>query len=262
MVIGIISGIILGYLLSMPPMGPTNFAIIAKGFKNDIKAGISIGAGAGFTDLFYILIAFGGVSAIYAIFPETFKNFLIDKELYFKLGITVLGCFAVIFYGFKLMKTKILQDDEKNLMGNENIENIEVQADETLEKTENEIAKIIKKKPVIKNDSSITGSFLTGVLLCLSSVTLPASWVGVVSFLKSYGIIDSSFWSGFGLATGVFIGTTAWFYTLVKFISKNSHKIKPGTLNKINISVGIILFVLGLFLFISAIKFAFDIINT
>ncbi len=262
MVNGLIVGFILGYLLSMPPVGPTNFAIVAKGFKGDIKAGVFIGAGAGFTDLFYILVAFGGVSAIYAIFPESFKNFLTDKEIYFKLGLTIIGSLVVLIYGFKIMKMKILKEDEDEPIEQEEILNIKERVNETLEKTEEGIAKIIRKKPIPKNSGSIMGSFFTGILLCLSSVTLPASWIAIVSFLQSYGIIDSRFWSGLGLAAGVLLGTTAWFYTLVKFIKINSHKIKPITLNKINISVGIILILLGVVLFFKAFDFAYTILTT
>jgi threonine/homoserine/homoserine lactone efflux protein len=258
---GLIVGLILGYLLSMPPVGPTNFAIIAKGFKREIKSGVAIGAGAGFTDLFYILVAYGGVSAIYSFIPSSIKLFLELNQIYFKIGITAVGCFIVIFYGIKIMKMKVI-DDEGEQIDEAEIEDIKERADEKLEKTEDEIAKIIHKKPIPKNEGSITGSFFTGILLCLSSVTLPASWFAIVSFLKGYGVIDSNFWSGFFMAVGVFLGTTAWFYTLVKFISLKSHKIKSNTLNKINISVGIILILLGVFLIYKAFDFACTLISS
>ena len=245
----------------MPPVGPTNFAIIAKGFKREIKSGVAIGAGAGFTDLFYILVAYGGVSAIYSFIPDTVKIFLEINQIYFKLGITAAGCFIVIFYGFKIMKMKVIEDDGDEII-DEEIKDFKVRADEKLEKTEDEIARIIHKKPVPKNEGSITGGFFTGILLCLSSVTLPASWFAIVSFLKGYGVIDSNFLSGLAMAVGVLLGTTAWFYTLVKFISVKSHKIKPHTLNKINISVGIILIMLGIFLIYKAIDFAMLLIKS
>ena len=246
----------------MPPVGPTNFAIMTKGFKGDIKAGVSIGVGAGFTDLFYILVAFGGVSAIYAVFPVSLKNLLINEEIYFKLGLTILGSLVVIIYGFKIMKMKILNDGEDEPFEQEEILDIKEKVDETLEKTEEGIAKIIHKKPSPKNGESITGNFFTGILLCLSSVTLPASWVAIVSFLQSYGIIDTRFWSGLGLAAGVLVGTTAWFYTLVKFVKINSHRIKPKTLNRINITVGVILILIGAVLLIKAVDFAYTILNS
>jgi len=246
----------------MPPVGPTNFAIIAKGFKNEIKSGVAIGVGAGFTDLIYILIAYGGVAAIYSFIPPQIKDFLWDNEIFFRLGITLTGCFIVIYYGYKIMKMKIIEDENNEAIEYKEIEGFEEIAEEKLEKTEKEIEKIIHKKPVPKNEGNIFGSFFTGILLCLSSVTLPASWFAIVGFMKGYGVIDSNILSGLGLAVGVLLGTITWFYVLVKFISINSHRIKPVTLNKINISVGIILILLGIYLLFKALEFALEIIKT
>jgi threonine/homoserine/homoserine lactone efflux protein len=261
LITGLIVGLILGYLLSMPPVGPTNFAIIAKGFKKEIKSGVAIGVGAGFTDLLYIIIAYGGVSAIYSFIPGQIKDFLSYNELFFKLGFTLAGCFIVIYYGFKIMKMKVIEEED-GTTESKKIEEVEEKAEKNLEKTGKRIEKIIHKKPVPKNQGSLMGSFFAGILLCLSSVTLPASWFAIVSFLKGYGVIDSNILSGLGMAVGVLLGTTAWFYTLVKFISINSHKIKPVTLNKINISVGIILILLGIFLLYKAFDFAFELLKT
>jgi threonine/homoserine/homoserine lactone efflux protein len=255
---GLIFGFVLGYLLSMPPIGPTNFAIIAKGFKKDIKSGVAIGAGAGFMDFFYILIAFGGVSAIISFVPHSLEVFFTQNEKWFKVIISVVGCFLVIFYGIKIMRTKIIDDNPDEVVTEEEIDEVEEIAEERLIKTEKEFKKILKKNPVENSRTKITTGFFTGVLLCLSSVTLPASWVGVVSLLKGYEIIDANFFSGFGLAVGVFLGTIAWFYSLVKFISKNSDKIKPATLYKINLSVGIVLLSLGAFLVYQTFIFAFS----
>jgi threonine/homoserine/homoserine lactone efflux protein len=254
---GLIYGFILGYLLSMPPMGPTNFAIIAKGFKKDINAGIAIGTGAGFMDFVYILVAFGGVSVILSFVPQSIEIFFSQNEKWLKFIFSVLGCSIVIIYGIKIMRTKIIEENPDEPITPEEIEEVKEIADEKLLKTKTEIKKIFHRNSLKKNNSSITGGFFTGVLLCLSSVTLPASWFAIVSILKGYGIIDANFFAGFGLAIGVLLGTVAWFYTLVKFISKNSEKIKPATLYKINISVGIILLALGAFLIYQVFYFAF-----
>ena len=62
----------------------------------------------------------------------------------------------------------------------------------------------------------------------------------------SYGLINSNFFTGLFLALGVFIGTTVWFYLLVNFVSKNSMKINPRTLQKLNNFMGLLLVVLGI----------------
>ena len=259
MITSLIIGIITGFILSMPPIGPTNFAIMAEGFKKQIKSGVAIGSGAGFMDFVYIMAAYGGVSAIKSFFPSSVDTFFDVNEKNIKIVLTLVGCFVVIFYGLKIMKIKAINDSyEEKILSGEKLEEVVTEKAETkLIKTEKEIDKILHTKALEKNITGTMGHFLTGVLLCLSSVTLPASWFAIVSYFKSYGIIDSSFLSGLGLAVGVLLGTIMWFYTLVKFISKNSHKMNPKMLNKINIGVGIILLLVGTFLLIKAIDFAF-----
>lgn len=242
----------------MPPLGPTNFAVISKGFKNQIKLGVAIGAGAGFMDMVYILIAYGGFSAIVSFIPSGAETFISVNEGTIKTIFTFLGCAIVIFYGIKIMKMKVPQNGNGSADYELQIQGLEKKAEIKLRHTEKGLDKILHSKSLQKEKSGFTGSFLTGALLCISSVTLPASWFAIVSYLKSYGIIDSSFLTGLSLSVGVFLGTTVWFYTLTKFVSANSHKIKPSTLSRLNISVGIILILLGVFLFYKAFDFAFS----
>ncbi|MCX6165511.1 MAG: LysE family transporter [Ignavibacteriae bacterium] len=259
MIIGLIVGFIIGFVLSMPPLGPTTFSIIARGFKNEEKEGIAIGVGAAFMDFIYILAAYGGVSIIKTLLPHTVDIFFDTNEKTLKVILTLLGCFVVVFYGFKLMKMKIFKGNNSTApLTEDKIEEVVMEKAETkLLKTEKELDRILHTQKLEKGLSGLTGEFLTGILLCLSSVTLPASWFAIVSYLKSYGVIDSKFLSGLALAVGVFIGTAVWFYVIVKFVSKNSHRINPRMLNKINISVGVILILLGVFLLIKAVDFIF-----
>lgn len=238
----------------MPPLGPTNFAILSKGFKKQVKEGVAIGAGAGFADLIYILVAFGGVSLIRSFVPESFDLFLYDNELYFKAGITAVGCIIVFYYGLKIMRSKSFEEDRSI---SDEINEIEAIAAEKLHHTENGIVRIIKKEPIKKkNGSGIYSAFVAGILLCVSSVTLPASWIAFVGYLKSYDLINNEILSGLFLALGVMTGTTLWFYTIVKIVSRNSHRIMPSTLNKLNTGVGLFLILLSLFLFYKVFDFA------
>jgi threonine/homoserine/homoserine lactone efflux protein len=259
LIIGLIVGFIIGFVISMPPLGPTTFSIIAKGFKNEEKEGIAIGVGAAFMDFIYILAAYGGVTIIKTLLPHSVDVFFDTNEKSLKLILTLLGCFVVVFYGFKIMRMKMFNGNNSNLpLTEDKIEEVVIKkAEPKLIKTEKEIDKILHTQKLEKGFSGLTGEFLTGILLCLSSVTLPASWFAIVSYLKSYGVIDSKFLSGLALAVGVLLGTAVWFYVIVKFISKNSHRINPRMLNKLNISVGIILILLGIFLLVKAVDFIF-----
>ena len=259
LITGLIIGFIIGFVLSMPPLGPTNFAIISKGFKNEINEGVAIGTGAGFMDFIYIMVAYGGVSIIRSLLPESVDVFFEKNENSIKIFLTLLGWIIVVFYGFKIMKMKVLNGngDNNQVTGEKLNEKFQEKAENKLIKTEKGLDKLLHMQALEKEKTGLTGDFLTGVLLCLSSVTLPASWFAIVGYLKSYGIIDSTFFSGFGLAVGVLLGTAVWFWTLVKFISKNAYRISPKMLNKINIGVGTFLILLGVFLLSKAVEFAF-----
>jgi threonine/homoserine/homoserine lactone efflux protein len=259
LIIGLIVGFIIGFVLSMPPLGPTTFSIIAKGFKNEEKEGIAIGVGAAFMDFVYILAAYGGVSVIKTLLPHSVDVFFDTNENSIKIILTLIGCFVVVFYGLKIMKMKTFNGNNSNIpLTEDKIDEVIIKkAEPKLIKTEKELGKILHTKKLEKGLSGLTGDFLTGIFLCLSSVTVPASWFAIVSYLKSYGVIDSKFLSGLAFATGVLFGTAVWFYVIVKFVSKNSYRMNPRMLNKINIGVGVILISLGVFLLIKAVDFAF-----
>jgi threonine/homoserine/homoserine lactone efflux protein len=251
LLLSLLLGFITGYLISIPPVGPTNIAIMSKGFDKDIKSGVAMGAGAGFIDMVYILIAFGGVAAFLSFLPYSVKTFFIENESSLIASLTFFGCFIVVFYGIKILKTKVLGNSENN-----EFKEAYLKTQSTLRRKGKNLDKILHTKTFEKKRSRITESFIAGSLFCLSSITLPASWFIIVGYFKSYGIIDTSFLSGFSLAFGVLIGTTLWFYTLVKIVSSKSHKVRPQTLSKLNLGVGIILLLLGVFLFYKAFDFA------
>ncbi|MEO8666389.1 MAG: LysE family transporter [Ignavibacteria bacterium] len=241
MIIGLIVGFAIGFIFSMPPLGPTYFAIIDRGLKNQVKNGVAIGIGAGFMDMVYILVAYGGVTALVSILPESLNEFFLANESTIRLVLAFAGCVVVIFYGIKIMRTKsIVPDPAKNKVKDEKFNKTFATVENVVKKTE----KILHTK-VVDAHSDVMGSFLIGIVMCLSSVTLPASWFATIGYLKSYRIIDASWLTGVLLGTGVLAGTSLWFYLMTKFISRNSEKIKPSVLNKLNLSTGIFLILLG-----------------
>ena len=57
----LIAGIVTGFIVSVPPLGPIAFALISKGFKGEVKDGMAIASGSAFMDMVYAIIAFGGI---------------------------------------------------------------------------------------------------------------------------------------------------------------------------------------------------------
>ena len=248
LIINFTAGILTGFIVSIPPLGPIAFAIISKGFKNEIKDGKAIAFGAAFMDFFYCLLAFGGIALIISFFPSVVADFYTKNAYIIEMILTFTGCAIVIIYGLKIMKTKItynkLEEEESA-----KLDLAIAKAGKLTEKAEN-LAKHLKVPEI--NKSNFFGLFFMGVLLCMSSLTLPASWIALVGYLKGYNFLNSSFLGGLLFSIGAFTGTFAWFYTLLKLITGNKKRINPATVNKLNIIAGIILLSLGVFLFVKA----------
>lgn len=256
MIIGLIVGLITGYLLSMPPVGPTNILVISQGLRSEIRNGVAVGAGAGFMDMIYIIISYGGYALIKGFIPDSVDTFFSNNEMLFKIILTFVGCVVVGVSGFKLMRTKVLENRAKNNSDDgmkSKVDEVETKLDHTKE----DFTRILHTDLLKKDENSLFGSFLKGAFLCFSSVTIPASWFALTGYMKSYGIIDSRFITGLSYSIGVFAGTTFWFWTLVKVISKNTHRVSPKALSKINVGVGIMLMMLSIFLLYKAADFLF-----
>ena len=190
MISGLIVGVIIGFIVTIPPLGPTYFQIIEQGLKNKTRNGLAIGAGAGFIDFFYILIAFGGVSLITSLLPDNLHAYYPAEDWYFsenseilKLMLALFGSLFVIIYGIKIIFTK--QDYSHRIEVEENLDYKEKydKVENVFKKTEVGIDKIFRTKVLEKHHSGITLSFIAGVVSCLSSPALPASWFAIVSYL-------------------------------------------------------------------------------
>jgi threonine/homoserine/homoserine lactone efflux protein len=252
LIISLILGLLIGFLFSIPPLGPTYFAIIERGLKKEVKNAVAIGVGAGFTDMIYILIAFGGLAAIISLLPDAAKDFLNENENVFKMGLAFIGGIFVVWYGINMIKGKKVDVTKKKEYEKKVSERYE-KVESVFKKTEKEIDKILHTKAIEHASSDIKGNFLLGVVFCFSSVTMPASWFAIVGYMKSYGLIDSNFFTGLVLAVGVLIGTSIWFYVMSSIISKNSHKIRPVLISRITSGTGIFLVALGVFFLIKLI---------
>ena len=246
---GLIIGLIIGFVFSIPPLGPTYFAIVEKGLKKEVNNAVAIGIGAGFIDMVYILLSYGGVALIVSLLPDSVNEFFLEHEETLKIILAVLGCIFIILYGIKIMKSKIrFQTIESDSKTDENFERRYEKVDSVFRKTEENLDKILHTKVLEKNHKGVAGSLLTGMVMCLSSPTMPASWFAVVSYLKSYGIINTNFYTGLFLAIGVLIGTSLWFYVMTKIIFKHTEKLNVNMVSKLNLFTGIFLLILGIVL--------------
>ncbi|RPI15244.1 MAG: hypothetical protein EHM58_14540 [Ignavibacteriae bacterium] len=247
MIITLIAGLLTGYIVSIPPLGPIAFAIISKGINGKLKDGLLIGIGAALMDFVYALAAFGGISLIISLLPDTARYFYNANYFSIEIILTFSACVIVVIYGIKIMKSKVTMR-KMEAEQSEKLHTAEEKAKAVKEK-----AREIAKQHNVPVKTKVNGALiLMGIMLTLSSITLPASWFAIIGYIKGYRIIDQSFWGGFSFSIGAMAGTAFWFYTLLKLITGNKHKITPNTVNKLNVISGYILIFLGIFLFVKA----------
>lgn len=238
MIIALIAGIITGFIVSVPPLGPIAFALISKGFRGEYKEGMAVAAGSAFMDMVYALTAFGGISLFISLLPQSAEDLINGNTRILQIILIYTGCVVVIIYGIRIMKSKT------------DFSMIEEKESEILNKAEKRADVFIHKHKVpVAGDSNFFGLFVMGIMLCLSSITLPASWFALVGYIKGFGAFEASVLTGFTFSIGAFIGTMLWFWLLLKLISGNKHRIDKNTVNKLNLLAGVILIVLGVILF-------------
>ncbi len=247
MLLTFIVGTITGFVVSIPPLGPIAFALISKGIKNEFREGMAIAMGSAFMDFIYAMIAFGGISLVISLLPSSFVEFYSKNFNTLQIILIYSGCVVVIIYGLKIMRSKItIEQLEEEQSGK--LETAQVKAKAVKDRA----SEFVKQHHVPVYKANHGGLFLMGVMLCLSSITLPASWIALVGYIKGSGIIDSSILGGLAFSFGALVGTAAWFYTLLRLVTGNKHRINHTTVNKLNISAGVILILLGIFLFFKA----------
>jgi arginine exporter protein ArgO len=248
MLITVIAGIITGFIVSVPPLGPIAFAMISKGFRGEFKDGMSIAAGSAFMDFIYAMLAFGGITLFISLLPQSVEDFINYNAHTLQIILIYAGCVVVIIYGIRIMKNKV------------DYETIEAEQSGTLSKAEHKASDFAQRHHIpYQNKSNSFGLFLMGIMLCISSITLPASWFALVGYIKGFGVIENSIWGGLIFSAGAFAGTVLWFWLLLKLITGNKHRINKSTIGKLNFIAGIILIVLGISLFVRATGAVFNI---
>lgn len=255
MIVNLIAGILTGFIVSVPPMGPIAFAMISRGFKGEVREGKAIALGTAFMDFVYCLIAFAGIAVIISFLPLSFENFYAANVHSIETVLTFAGCAVVILYGIKIIrsKTELKRLETEDPAGLNPAYKRAVMLKEKADRAARKLKVSLKASiPEVKK-KNLFGMFFMGALLCLSSLTVPASWIALVGYLEGYNFLDSSFTGGLLFSAGAFAGTYIWFYILLKLIAGNKKRINSKTIKKLNIIAGAILLLIGVFLFIKAI---------
>jgi len=76
-----------------------------------------------------------------------------------------------------------------------------------------------------KKDPTVISFFLLGVIIYSSNPTLVATMSGLAAIIKSWNLFNNSFSNYFALSFGLALGSTSWFYLLIKIVTKYQNKI-------------------------------------
>lgn len=95
------------------------------------------------------------------------------------------------------------------------------------------LKELFAKAPVFENKESnikqetkgLAGFFLIGVVIYTSNPTLIATMSGLAALIKSWQLFDFNFMNYFLLSVGLAVGSSFWFYLLLKLVEKYREKI-------------------------------------
>jgi len=247
----------MGFLVSMPPLGPVTLAVLSKGLEEKHHDGLSIGLGAALIDALYAIIAIGGISLIITILPSSVTSYYNTHEKYISVILTYIGGIFVFLYGIKLLKSKQYEPPKEQA---KKIHSRAERAQRFLEETTRKVRRFSFFSVFTALKENGSKQIITGAALAFSSITLPASWIAIASVLKSYRFIERTYESNALFCVGVFVGTYLWFFTLLKGIAINKHRIGNATILGILRSAGIILIALGIVLLYHAYQSPFQLL--
>lgn len=215
MLISIISGIVAGFVLAMPP-GPVGVTAIKLSLDKGQRHGLMASLGTSSMDFIFCLITVFATSAIIHIID----NFAAD----YPVGVLIFqiaAVSAIVAFGFYTLRTKkkVLSEDlsEKKLVS---------------------FIDYLKHR----------GPFLLGFAVTLANAANP-TFLGSIAYvsmqLQKWGWIDGSFFGRFGYAAGFGLGTFVWFYVLVKVLIYYKPRMSGDFIGKIKKFAGLTLIGFG-----------------
>ncbi len=202
MLTALLLGILLGFVLSIPP-GPLAVAVIKKSFEGRFLPAFMTGLGAAVMDIGYTLVATFASSALVVGLSSLFVRFKWLSLLFQLLCVVVL-----VVLGLKYLRQKHKAPTT------------------TLSST----GEIIPNKP------SPASPFWVGVLIAfmnLASPTFLPAMIASVSYLHGEGMLERGFWESVLYSVGFGLGTLVWFFSLARFLIKQRKKLSSNFISSI-----------------------------
>lgn len=196
MITALLSGIIIGFILAIPP-GPIAVAVMKSGLKDTFRKGIGIGFGAAVMDVLYCLVLMLATSSVVG---ET-KTFMSSNQLlvlFFQLACVV----VMIGYGVLNLRVK---------------------------RTPLAIEGAVKKRSLVDRISD-KGPFFIGIGISLTNLANPTflpSLAYMTVLMQQYGAVDARVADHILFSFGFGIGMLGWISLLLRMIIRYRDKMSP-----------------------------------
>lgn len=101
------------------------------------------------------------------------------------------------------------------------------------------------EKKTIKSSRPVFGV----ILLYLTNPTLYAFWIAVAGTATAHHLVTNSGWSPVVFAIACGLGSMVWYLLLVSYVARHQQKIKPSSMRRLLLFMGIALIGFGLYTF-------------
>lgn len=215
MFVSILVGLIIGFILAMPP-GPVAVTAIKFSLDKGVKRAIFFGFGTGLMDFIYCTVIVFATSAVFQII-DTFAEDFPELKFLFQFAVVL----AIMIYGFLHLKNTKKSIDIENVPQNN--------------------SKIVNKL-------SNKGPFFIGIALALANIANPTflpTLAYVTMNVQGLNLIENNFFSNLFFAIGFGLGNLSWIYLLIKVVNHYKSKMSERFLAKINQFAGLTLIGFG-----------------
>lgn len=190
MILSLLAGLIIGFVMAMPP-GPVAVTAIKFGLEKGAKHGYQIGLGTGLIDFFYCIIAVFATSAFLAILGDFTDKYPL-LTLFIQLSIVA----GMMVYGYLTLKSK------KNPL--------------------EDGAEIQTNKFKFFDRLAHRGTFFFGIAVALANIANPTfmpSLAYVSLNVQKLGLIELTTLGNLSYALGFGIGNFLWIYFLIRLLT-------------------------------------------
>jgi threonine/homoserine/homoserine lactone efflux protein len=196
MITALLSGIIVGFILAIPP-GPIAVAVMKSGLKDTFRKGIGIGFGAALMDILYCLVLMLATSSIVDETTSLMNNNQL-LVLFFQIA-----CVAIMIgYGILNLRVK---------------------------RTPLPVEGAVKKRSLVDRISD-RGPFFIGVGISLTNLANPTflpSLAYMTVLMQQYGAVDARMSDHILFSFGFGVGMLGWISLLLRMMIRFRDRMSP-----------------------------------